>query len=87
MEEELKPVQPRCTRRADLMLLGTFAGIFICIGLMIVYGVDANSGPGSALLLLVGKLIGNWGTAFDYEYGSSASSHAKDETISQLTKQ
>lgn len=72
-------------RRASVMLVLTYVGIFVCIGVMLFKEVDANSAIGGALLFLLGKLSGNWETAFNYEFGTSKSSKAKDDTIASLT--
>jgi hypothetical protein len=74
-------------RRASWMLWGTFAGLFVCLALMIVYHVDANTAIGGALIMLVGKFVSMWGTAFDFEFGSSRSSRAKDDVIANELKE
>lgn len=66
--------------RANAMLVCTFIGLFGSVMAMIHYNVDANSAVGGALLLLIGKFLGNWGTAFDFEFGSSRGSKEKDDT-------
>lgn len=69
----------KINHRANAMLMLTFIGIFLCVWLLVHYSVDANSALGGALLLLIGKFVGNWGTAFDFEFGSSRGSRDKDD--------
>lgn len=73
--------QPHRNRRAALLLAGTYFGLIGCVVLLAVLQIDANTAAGGALLLLIGKFIGNWGTAFDFEFGSSRGSRDKDEML------
>lgn len=72
-------------RRATIMLLLTYIGMVGCVAVMLVRDVDANSAIGGVIIFLVGKLCGNWETAFNYEFGTSKSSKAKDDTIASLS--
>lgn len=65
--------------RADVMLAMTYVAIFVLIGVMIAFKVDANSAVGGIIILVVGKLLGNWGTAFDFEFGSSQKDKTGDD--------
>lgn len=72
--------------RADIMLALTYAGIVGLVGLMVLKDIDANTALGGAVLLLIGKLIGQWETGFQFEFGSTRMSKAKDATIENLSK-
>lgn len=64
-------------RRATYMVWLTFAAVFVIAGLL-VFVADPTS-PAGAYLISVGTLFaGKFGTAFDFEFGSSRGSRDKD---------
>jgi hypothetical protein len=71
--------------RASWMLTVTFIGIVGLVLLMVIKDIDANTAIGGVVLMLVGKLIGNWETAFNFEFGTTRTNKEKDETIKRLT--
>lgn len=84
-ERDVKLAQAgRRNYRADVMLSLTFLGMVACVGCLLYFKVDANTAVGGALLMLVGKLLGNWSSAFDFEFGSSRGSRDKDESLNKL---
>lgn len=72
----------KSNNRANVMLALTFLGLLLCVAAMIFMNVDANTAVGGVLIMLVGKLTSMWGTAFDFEFGSSKGSKEKDEVNS-----
>ena len=54
-------------------------GFFIILGIKVIKGNDLASEN-----LMLGALIGAFGTVVGYWYGSSSSSAKKDETISNI---
>ena len=55
-----------------------------CIAALVF--VDIPSGNRDILLGLTGTLAGAWLTTINFEFGSSRSGQAKDDTISALSK-
>lgn len=73
-------------RRADIMLALTYGGLVALVVLMATRDIDANTALGGVVLLLIGKLIGQWETGFQFEFGTTRANKTKDETINNLTK-
>ncbi len=76
----------KTNHRANAMLAVAYIGLFACIGLMLHFSVDANTAIGGVLMMASGKFLGMVGTGFDFEFGSSSSSRAKDETLAAAAK-
>lgn len=68
------------------MLALTYVGLVGLMTLMVVKDIDANTALGGAVLLLIGKLIGQWETGFQFDFGSTRASRTKDATIENLGK-
>lgn len=75
----------RANHRADIMLALTYIGLVSLVACMLLRNIDANSALGGVVILLIGKLINQWETGFQFEFGTSRSSRTKDDTISNLT--
>lgn len=71
--------------RANVMLALTYLGLIGCVVIMLVRDIDANTAIGGVLLLLIGKFSNSWDTAFNFEFGTSAGSKAKDKENATLT--
>lgn len=73
------------TRAKSPAVLATvlMGGFFITFGLL--FCVEPPTGSKEAIMLMVGALIARSGTVVDFFFGSSTSSHTKDETISKLS--
>jgi hypothetical protein len=71
--------------RADIMLALTYLGIVGLVCLMVFKEIDANSALGGIVILLVGKLIGQWETGFQFEFGSTRSNKSMVNTIENLS--
>ena len=67
------------------MLALTYVGLVGLMTLMVVKDIDANTALGGAVLL-IGKLIGQWETGFQFDFGSRRASRTKDATIENLGK-
>ncbi len=69
--------------RADVMLAGAFLGIIVIAALLASGQVKEASAIGTFLIMAGTKLLGNVGTAFDFEFGSSRSSLEKTELLAK----
>ena len=74
------------TRSVVTMVLLVGAGLTVTLGLQLYYADDHKPDPTLITLLagLVGAVIGNWGQVFNFIFGSSPQSKAKDTTIAEL---
>lgn len=72
--------------RANILLAFVAAGALVVIVVLAFSDIDASSALGGALLLALGKFLGNLETAFQFEFGSSRGSKEKDEILGALTK-
>lgn len=71
--------------RADAIVFVTFAGILACISVAV--GITAINEFGKTCInVVLGVLLADWKQITSFEFGSSKSSHDKDETINALTK-
>lgn len=73
-------------KRADIMLALTYIGMVALVSLMVVRDIDANTALGGVVLLLIGKLVGQWETGFNFEFGTNRDSKKKDDTIKNLSQ-
>lgn len=71
--------------RADLIVLATFLGLAFVIGLS-VWSSDLDEYAKGALSTALGLLISEWKTITQFEFGSTRTGRAKDDTINNLTK-
>lgn len=71
--------------RANWMLAITVAGIVAAVWVMVAFELSADSAIGGVLIFLIGKLVGNWESAFAFEFGTTRSSKDKDDTIKKLS--
>jgi hypothetical protein len=74
----------RMNWRADVMLLGAFAGIVVIAVLLATGQVKEASAIGTFLIMAGTKLLANIGTAFDFEFGSSRSSLEKTQALASI---
>lgn len=72
--------------RANWMLAVTVAGIVGCVWVMVAHNLSADSAIGGILIFLIGKLVGNWEAAFNFEYGTTRGSRTKDDTIASQAR-
>lgn len=86
-DRDVKIVQAtgRVNCRADWMLLATFVALVALVLVMLLRDIDANTAVGGVIILMVGKFLGNWEAAFNFEFGTTKSSKAKDDTIASLS--
>lgn len=71
--------------RADAIVLVTFAGILACVSFAVGM-TGLNEFGKTCINIVLGVLLADWKQITSFEFGSSKSSHEKDETISALTK-
>ena len=63
-------------------------GIVVIIGYFAILGIKVYKGNDpTSESLMIGSLIGAFGTVVGYFFGSSSSSAKKDETISNIVQQ
>lgn len=84
---ELIKITGKSNRRADIMLGLTYLGLAALVTCMLVRDIDANSALGGIVVLLIGKLISQWETGFQFEFGTTRGSKTKDDTIKSLSGQ
>lgn len=82
---ELIKTTGKSNKRADIMLALTYLGLVALVTVMLVREIDANSALGGIVILLIGKLISQWETGFQFEFGTTRSNKAKDDTIKSLS--
>lgn len=81
---DLIKITGKTNRRADIMLALTYIGLVALVACMLLRDINANSALGGIVVLLIGKLIGQWETGFQFEFGTNRSSKGKDDTIKTL---
>lgn len=79
-------VTGKTNTRANAMLIATLAALVLLVIVMLIKDIDANTALGGIVILLIGKFSNAWDTAFQFEFGTTRSSKAKDNTITALTK-
>lgn len=67
--------------RANWMLGASFLGVFMCFAAILFFKLDANSAVGGAIIMAAGKFLSGWGTAFDWEFGSSKGSQQNQAAL------
>lgn len=68
-------------------LIGTIAvGGFVAICVLVLMGNTIADSMEKVALIIIGQLSMKFGTVVDFFYGSSHSSQAKDQTISDMSK-
>lgn len=72
-------------KRASVMLAVTIVALVALVAVMLFKDVDANTALGGVILLLIGKFSNAWDTAFQFEFGTTRTNKAKDDTIKSLT--
>jgi len=82
---ELIKTTGKTNKRADIMLGLTYIGLVALVACMLIRDIDANTALGGIVVLLIGKLISQWETGFQFEFGTTRSNKTKDDTIKSLT--
>lgn len=62
------------------------AGFFGILAWMLVHGINKDMAGSDAMLVMLGALGTAWGSVVNFYYGSSSSSHGKDDTIRAMAK-
>ena len=73
-------------KRASVMLAVTMLALAGLVSVMLIKDIDANTALGGVVLLLIGKFSNAWDTAFQFEFGTTRTNKAKDETIKTLSE-
>ena len=81
-DEAVKP--RRCSGFQWWLSFVTGAMVSGCIAALVFVDIPANNQ--GVLIGLTGTLVGGWGTILGFEFGSSRSGQAKDDTIASLSK-
>lgn len=67
--------------RADALIAIAVFGVIACVVTLVLGQVDGNTAVGGFVISVGTLLAGKVGTAFDFEFGSSAGSQAKDALV------
>jgi len=69
--------------RASWMLLSAYAGVVMCF--FGIWSTDLDDFQKSVLTLVLGRMLGYIDQGFNFEFGTTRNSKAKDDTISKLS--
>ncbi|WP_376957753.1 hypothetical protein ABNQ39_11530 [Azospirillum sp. A26] len=73
----------RRNSRPDVLIGIAVVGVVACVLTLVLGKVDGNTAVGGFIIGVGMLLAGKIGTAFDFEFGSSAGSQAKDDALQQ----